>query len=96
MKLPREIKRYCPHCDSHTTHKVIEVKSSPRGSLTKGQRSFKRKLKGYGSFPREKPKQSSKYGSKTSEKKDIRLECKECGKQHVMQKKTRTKNLNIE
>lgn len=96
MKLPRKMKNYCPHCDRHTTHKVIEVKGKSRGSLTKGQRSFKRKMKGYGSFPREKPKQSSTYGSKLSEKKDIRLECEECGKQHVMTKKIRTKNLEIE
>lgn len=81
MKLPKKQKRYCPYCKKHTEHVVHRVTSAKqRRSLAKGQRRFLRKLKGYGSFPKSNPKDRAK----PTKKLDLRYECKECGKQHIV------------
>ena len=95
MKIPKVINKYCPKCGKVTPHEVIRVKSSKkRGSLSKGARIFKEKLKGYGGFPRPKPEKSKRYGVKATKKVDIRLKCKECGYEIPM-KGFRTKKLEI-
>ncbi len=95
MKMPKEIKRYCPKCKKVTVHKVIRVKSSKkRGSMSKGARIFNSKLEGYGGFPRPKPEKSKRYGVKATKKVDIRLECKEC-KYQVPMEGFRTKKLEF-
>src|SRR3989344_8865943 len=56
MKMPKNQRKYCPFCKKHTEHIVEEAKRRPRSQDTRSQRRFLRKLKGYGSFPKENPK----------------------------------------
>ena len=81
MEYPREVKTYCPYCKRHTIHKVEIVKKKPRRTLAQGQRRFLRKMKGYGSFPKENPKGREKPTKRV----DIRLRCTVCGKSHSIE-----------
>lgn len=97
VKIPKEIKRYCPHCDKHTVHKVKESSSGNASPFKKKHRKRQRKIeKGYGSFPFEDPSHRSR-GRKnpTSEKKDLVLTCKECGKAHKPNKPIRASKFEI-
>jgi len=53
-------------------------KKRTRRTMAHGQRVFLRKMKGYGSFPREKPDYE-----KSTKRVDIRFKCKVCGKKHT-------------
>lgn len=82
MKFPKTMKTMCPTCKKHTKHTVKLVKKRSRSSAhpaSLAQRRFKRKLKGYGSFPRPNPKGEGK----TTKKLDLRLQCGECKKMHT-------------
>ncbi len=79
MKYPKEMKTYCPTCNSHTKHKVGKESKRQPSSNSWGQRQFKRVKAGYGGQPR--PRQ--KGGPKVSKKVVLILECKECGKKQV-------------
>jgi large subunit ribosomal protein L44e len=48
-------------------------------------------MKGYGSFPKENPKNREKPTKKV----DLRFKCKECGKKHVHGKGFRVKKLEL-
>ena len=87
MKYPKKQRRYCPYCKKHTEHKIELAKRRPRSELRKGQRRFRRKLAGYGSFPKENPKGREK----PTRKLDIRYVCLECGKKHSIGKGFRVK-----
>lgn len=78
MKFPKELKVYCNFCKRHTPHTVEVAKKKPRRTMAQGQRRFLRKLKGYTSFPREKPDYE-----KPTKRVDLRFKCKECGKIHT-------------
>lgn len=98
VTIPKEIKRYCPHCDSHQTHRVKEDTNGRASAMKKKHRKRQRKIeKGYGSFPYEDPSHRSR-GRKnpTSEKKDLKLECRECGKAHKPRNPIRAAKFNIE
>jgi large subunit ribosomal protein L44e len=96
MKLPKQVKRYCPYCKKHTLHKVSLVKPGrKRGALSAGQRRFKRVMKGYRGFPRPKVKKGGKYGAKVSRKVDLRFRCSECKKAHVQRAGVRTKRFEL-
>lgn len=58
--------------------------------MAQGQRRFKRKLSGYGSFPRPKPDHE-----KPTKKRDLRYKCKECGKKHTKGKGFRAKKFEL-
>jgi len=75
MKVPREIRTYCPRCRKHTVHTVSLYKPGKRRSLAEGQRRYLAKLKGYGS--KRKPEQ--KKTAKITKKQVLRLKCRECG-----------------
>lgn len=75
MKVPREIRTYCPRCRKHTVHTVSLYKPGKRRSLAEGQRRYLAKLKGYGS--KRKPEQ--KRTAKITKKQVLRLKCRECG-----------------
>jgi len=92
MKMPKTVKIYCPFCKKHTEHEVSLAKKRPRRKLAQGQRRFLRKMKGYGSFPKENPKGREKPTRKV----DLRFKCKECGKTHTKGKGFRVKKLQIE
>jgi len=80
MRLPKIQMRYCPYCRKHTEHTVEESKRRPRRQDTKSQRRFLRKLKGYGSFPKENPKGREK----PTRRLDLRYKCSVCGKKHTV------------
>jgi len=91
MKIPKKQKRYCPFCKKHTEHTLEEAKRRPRKKNSKSQRSFLRKLKGYGSFPKENPKGREKPTRKV----DFRYKCSECGKKHPLGKGFRIKKVEM-
>jgi large subunit ribosomal protein L44e len=81
MKFPKTIRTYCPYCKKHTEHKVELAKKKPRRTLAIGQRRFLRKMKGYGSFPKENPKNREK----STKRVNIKLTCLECKKSHFIE-----------
>jgi large subunit ribosomal protein L44e len=91
MKAPKEQRRFCPFCKKHTIHKVEVAKKRPRSKNSKSQRSFERKLKGYGSFPKPNPKGREK----PTKKLDLRYKCTECGKTHPIGKGFRVKKFEL-
>lgn len=91
MKFPKEVRIFCPYCRKHTLHTVEIAKKRPRRTLSQGQRRFLRKMKGYGSFPKENPKGRGKPTTKV----DLRFKCKECGKKHMHGKGFRVKKLQF-
>lgn len=81
MKAPKTTRVLCPFCKKHTSHQIKLVKKRARSSAhpdSHSQRRFKRKLKGYGSFPRPNPKGEGKPTKKVN----ISLQCTECKKKH--------------
>ena len=78
MKMPKKMRKLCPRCKEYTDQTVELVKKRPRSELKAGQRRFRRKLKGYGSFPRPKPSGREK----TVKKLDLRYKCLKCNKKY--------------
>jgi len=76
MQKPRKIKRYCPSCKKHTVHDVEKVKKRKASELKKGQRRFRRVMRGYGGFPRPKPEGREK----TSRRAPLKYVCTQCKK----------------
>lgn len=91
MKYPKTIRMYCPHCKKHTLQDVEFSKKRPRGAMTHGQRIFKRKMLGYGSFPKENPGKREK----STRNVDLRFKCKTCGKYNMRGKGFRAKKLEF-
>lgn len=98
VKIPKEQRRYCPHCDEHTEQTLKEITKRQPSPMSKKHRKRQRKIDhGYGSFPYEDPSHRSR-GRKnpTSEGKDLEFSCKECGKSYKRKKRLRTAKLEIE
>ena len=92
MDIPINQNRYCPFCRKHTPHTVKKGSAKRvRGLLTHGQRIFKRKMKGFGSYPRTNPKGRSK----PTKKLDLRYKCTVCKKEHTVGKGFRIKKFEI-
>jgi len=91
MKFPKIVRIYCPYCRKHTEHDVELSKKRPRRKMAQGQRRFLRKMKGYGSFPKENPKGREKPTKKV----DIRFKCKTCGKTHTKGRGFRVKKFEL-
>ena len=91
MKMPKNQKKYCPFCRKHTEHIVEEAKRKPRRQDTRSQRRFLRKMKGYGSFPKENPKGREK----PTRKLDFRYKCTVCNKKHSIGEGFRSKKLEL-
>lgn len=92
MNIPKIQKRYCRFCRKHTEHEVKRVSvSKVKRRLAQGQRRFKRKMKGFGSFPKSNPKGRAK----PTRKLDLRYKCKECGKEHIIGKGFRIKKFEL-
>lgn len=92
MEVPKKQKRFCPHCKKHLEHEIkrVGVGKVKRG-MAQGQRRFKRKLRGFGSFPKSNPKGRAKPTRKV----DLTYKCKQCGKQHNVGKGWRVKKFEI-
>lgn len=75
MKVPNEMRIYCPKCRRHTLHKIKEYKEGRRRSTAWGQFKHERKTWGY----------TSKVAGQVMKKKQrkqykVLAQCKECGK----------------
>ncbi len=79
MKIPKEIRTYCPSCRKHTSQKVHRQKKGKARPMSWGQRQFKRVKAGYGGQPRSEQHEFSK----TTKKATLVLECVECKKKHI-------------
>ena len=75
MKIPSEIRTYCPKCRKYTIHKVALYKKGKDSRLRWGVIKHEEEKKGYGGqkWPEQKRK------AKTTKKIVIKLICKECG-----------------
>ena len=92
MNIPKLQTRFCPFCRKHTEHELRRVSGGKKKSLlASGQRRFKRKMKGFGSFPKSNPKDRAKPTKKI----DIRYKCKVCGKEHSIGKGWRAKKFEF-
>ena len=101
MKMPKALKRYCPHCKTHHAHKVVQVKARKASSLKRASKYRARgrsAARGIGSMGRYSRKPISKFkrtGKKSSKKYDLRYECDTCKKQHVQSEGKRAKKLEF-
>ncbi|KYH37923.1 MAG: 50S ribosomal protein L44 [Candidatus Bathyarchaeota archaeon B23] len=75
MKVPREIKTYCPRCRTHRVFTVTLYKAGKRRALSWGERRHEEEKKGYGGqkYPLLRRK------AKTTKKQTLKMRCKECG-----------------
>lgn len=81
MKVPKQVRTYCPSCRKHTLHKVYQLRKHAPRPLSWGQRQFGRVTAGYGSQPRSEQKKFAKTAKKIS----LVLKCNKCGKSHPHQ-----------
>lgn len=96
MKIPRSINRNCPHCKTHSEHKVVRVKAKKKNSLGRIERRRSERIThGYGSTPYAQPQKSKRHRKKLSKKPDLRFECKNCKKQHVSHNAKRVKKFEL-
>lgn len=103
MKLPKELKRYCPYCRKHTTHKVETAKQRSRSSthpLSRGSRSreiSRGLIKGFGNKGRRSRKSPKdwKRKSKTTRRIVINYRCNECKKVKGIKKAIRAGRIEI-
>jgi len=91
MKFPKKIRVYCPKCRKHTEHTVEIAKKKTRRKMAQGQRRFLRKMRGYTSFPKEKPKNREK----PTKRLDLRYKCSECGHKHTKGRGFRVKKFEF-
>ncbi|MBU3904805.1 MAG: 50S ribosomal protein L44e [Nanoarchaeota archaeon] len=92
MDMPKSQNHYCPKCKKHTSHEVkrVSVSKKKRG-MAQGQRRFKRKMKGFGSFPKSNPKGREK----PTRKLDLTYKCKICKKSQNIGKGFRVSKFEI-
>jgi large subunit ribosomal protein L44e len=86
MKLPKEIRTYCSHCNKHTIHRLSIVSvSHKRRKLSRGERDKTRRDRGHGGHGRfsKIPISRMAMKSKTTTKALIKLTCNECKKASV-------------
>jgi len=87
MKIPKTVRKYCPNCRKHTEHKVILLKGSKqRKGLSWGARKGREGKKGrgnHGKFSKRPLSQRKRGVFKYTKRADIRIECSECGRQHI-------------
>lgn len=74
MKVPKEIRTFCPRCKKHTEHTVALYKKGKDRASALGARRHAEDKKGYGGqkFP------ELKRTAKTTKKQTLKLKCKEC------------------
>jgi len=101
MKIPKQIKRYCPVCKTHTIVKVALSKRKPASAMKHGNK-YRARLRGlargHGNHGRYSKKPISKWkmtGSKQTKKTDIRYTCTKCGKSFNQSHGIRTKKIEF-
>ncbi|MBR9690243.1 50S ribosomal protein L44e [Candidatus Woesearchaeota archaeon] len=102
MKVPKQMKRYCPKCKAHTEQKVAQAKRRTPGSKHPLARSAKKRAgfgKGYGNLGKLGSKPAiGKFkmtGAKTSKKTDFRYQCLVCKKTTVQSSGKRAKKVEF-
>lgn len=101
MKMPKNLKRYCPYCKKHTEHTVSFTKKKNPSSLTYGSKIRARKrgqARGKGNLGRYSKPAISKFkmtGKKPTKKTDLRYECKVCKKTHIQRQGFRAKKIEF-
>lgn len=81
MKIPQNLRTYCPRCKTHTEFNVSIYKAGKRKGAKLGERRQARRKKGYGG--QKFPLQHNQ--AKVTKKQSLKLECKECN--YKMQRK---------
>ena len=104
MKIPKAIKRMCPHCKSHHEHKVINQKfkglnkthTQTKGSQTRTRKRCRRGgIGNKGRLSRPAIAKWKKTGAKSSKKTDLRYTCQSCKKTHIQKKGIRSKKIEL-
>jgi large subunit ribosomal protein L44e len=106
MKIPKEIKRYCPNCKKHTLQKVKLEKNRGKNKthpLTQFSK-VRMKLRGLttgrgnqGKVSRGALNSWKRFNKKHSKKADFRFTCSECKKTNVSADKgIRSKKIQVE
>ncbi|MAF89526.1 MAG: 50S ribosomal protein L44e [archaeon] len=90
MNIPKTLNMYCAWCKKHNAHGVFVSKKRQKRALSIGQRRFKRKMEGYGSFPKPMPQ-----GKKPTQRQDLRFKCGECNKANTRAKMPRVKKFAL-
>ena len=106
MKVPKEVKRFCPKCKKHTLHKVKNEKNRGKNKTHPMTRfsQIRMKLRGLttgtgnmGARSRGALKSWKRFNKKHSKKTDLRYTCTICNKTNVSSSKgTRSKRISIE
>jgi len=106
MKIPKEIKRYCPHCKTHSTQKVKNEKNRGRNKSNPLSQfsQIRLKLKGLttgrgnlGRYSRGALNGWKRFNKKHSKKTDFRFTCQTCKKTNVSGSSgIRTKKIQVE
>lgn len=106
MKIPKEIKRYCPSCKKHTTQKVKNEKNRGRNKSTPMSKfsQIRLKLKGTstgtgnrGRLSRGALNSWKRYNKKHSKRTDFRFTCQSCNKTNTSTGKgIRSKKIQVE
>lgn len=106
MKIPKEIKRYCPKCKTHTTQKVKNEKNRgknkthPLTRFSKTRMLLRGLVGGMGNDNKlSKGAQGGwkRFNKKHSKKTDLRYACTVCKKTNLSSSSgTRTKKVQIE
>ncbi len=97
MKMPKEIRTICPFCKKHTVHEVKESKKHKASAMKRGARAKKKRPPGHGNKGRfsRRPLGQWKMTGWSTPRRDLRLECKECGRQHPRKKTFRAKKFEV-
>ncbi len=103
MKLPKEVRRYCPYCREHTKQTVGTAKQKARSAthpLSRGSatREALRGLRGgFGNLGRRSRKGPKDWKRKTKVTKRITVsyKCSKCGKTHNIKKAIRAGRIEI-
>jgi large subunit ribosomal protein L44e len=101
MKLPKQMKRYCPYCKKHTDHKVAQTKKGAPRSMSHGSK-YRARLRGsargtgnLGRYSKPAITKFKRTGKKPTKKTDLRYQCSACKKQHVQKKGFRAKRVEF-
>ena len=90
MNVPRVRNMFCRKCAKHTAHTMEVAKKRQTRKLSLGQRRFRRKMEGYGSFPKPMPS-----GKKPTQRQDLRYKCNDCNFSETRSKTYRVKKFEV-
>lgn len=106
MKIPKEVKRYCPNCKTHTVCKVKNEKNRGKNKAHPMSQfsQMRMKLRGLSTGKGNKGKLArgalnswKRFNKKHSKRPDFRFTCTVCGKTHTSSGKgNRSKKILVE